>query len=228
MHPQLFLVLLLLGAVVLQYVYRRDRAAIGRQRAAMFDDCLSLFQEPRLVQDDVSLPVLTGRYKGYQVKVEPLADHIGYRKLPNLWLLVTVRGGIPYSGVFDFLVRPENIEFFSPSDSLPYRVPLPDAWPQYATLRTDRPAGMPPPELMNAHMHLFHDVRVKELLVTPQGVRIVYLADQARRAHYLVLRSSTFEKLRLAPAMLRDLLEEAVAVHRHLNEEAVDEIVRVG
>lgn len=223
MHLQLVL-LVVAGGCALWYVYRRDREAVRRRRASMFNGVLPYLQEPRLEQDDVGFPVLRGRYRGYDCKVEPVADHIGFRKLPTLWLLVTVRGRIRYSGIFDFLVRPENTEFYSPAHALSCRIDIPAPWPQYAVLSSDRPEAMPPPGIMAPHMRLFDDVKAKELLVTPRGVRIVYLANQGTRSHYLVLRSVTFEDLIIPPETVCRVLDAAIAVHHDLSEEAVSEI----
>ncbi len=222
------LLMTLAGISALWYVYHRDRVAARRQRAVMFATLLPHLQQPRLHQDDVDFPVLSGRRQGYDVKIEPVADHIGYRKLPSLWLRITVSGKIPYAGVFDFLARPENIEFYSPAFSLDHIVAVPLGWPQHSTLRSDSPEHMPPAELMDRHMQLFQDPRAKELLVTPRGVRIVYLANQAQRPHYLVLRSVSFEDLNVQPDLVCRLLDAAIAVHRDLNQETLREAATVG
>ena len=70
------------------------------------------------------------------MEVEPLVDHVAFRKIPSLWVLVTVFGEIPYGGVFDLLVRPQNVEFYSPSSTLGTIIPNPPGWPREATLRT--------------------------------------------------------------------------------------------
>lgn len=219
MHLQL-VILVLTGGCALWYVYWRDREIVRRQRAVMFNAVMPHLEGPRLEQDEVGFPVLCGRYRGHECKIEPIADHVGYRKLPSLWLLVTVKVRIPYAGIFDFLARPENIEFYSPAHSLSCRLAIPASWPQYAMLCSDRPQAMPPVQVMASHMHLFEDERVKELLVTPRGVRIVYLANQGRRSHYLVLRSVTFEDLTISADMVRGMLDAALAVHHDLSEEA--------
>jgi hypothetical protein len=53
------------------------------------DRCLTLFEHPEVLQNDVNFPVLKGFYSDRRVTLEPIADHIAYRKLPQLWLRAT-------------------------------------------------------------------------------------------------------------------------------------------
>jgi hypothetical protein len=61
-------------------------------------------------------------------------------------------------------------------------------------------------------MHLFDDERMKELLVTRRGVRLVYQASQGERAYYMVLRQPEFGPARLPAELARRLLDEAIAI----------------
>lgn len=210
------LALTLAFITVLWLMHRRHRATVKRARTSFFDDCLPLFDSYRVTQDDIDFPVLAGRYRGYSVRLQPIVDHVAVRKLPSLWLLVTVQGDIPYEGVFDFLARPLNTEFYSPSASLGAAVEIPPGWPQHAAIRSDAPGRMPPMDLLRPHIALFDDPKMKELLVTPRGVRLVYQANEAARAHYLVLRQAQFEDIVIPAGLVRRLLESAIAVHQTL------------
>jgi hypothetical protein len=210
------LALTLVFLAVLWFMHRRHRAAVKAQRASVFEACLPLFESYRVTQDDIDFPVLTGRYRGYPVRLQPIVDHVAVRKLPSLWLLVTVQGDIPYEGVFDFLVRPMNTEFYSPSASLGAEIEIPPGWPQHAAMRSDAPERMPPLDLLRPHIALFDDPKMKEFLVTPRGVRLVYQANEAARAYYLVLRQAQFEDIVIPAGLVRRLLESAIAVHQTL------------
>lgn len=203
-------------AAILWWIYARDRARIKASRGGLFDGCRDLFESCAIAQDGVDMAVLDGRYRGHDFRILPIIDHVNLRKLPSLWLLVTLRERGPYEGAVDFLVRPQNTEFYSPSSSLPVALEIPPAWPAHATLRTDRRDAMPPLPLIGRHMGFFDDPKAKELLVAPLGVRLVYQADQGRRAHYLVLRQAEFEGLTVAPELLRDLMDRAIALHYDL------------
>jgi hypothetical protein len=70
---------------------------------------------------------------------------------------------------------------------------------------------------------MFEDPRVKELLVTPRGVRIVYQIDQAERAQYLVLRQAQFADQPLGALLAERLLDRAIAIHRDLAGATTDD-----
>ena len=82
---------------------------------------------------------------------------------------------------------------------------------------------MPPQDRLTPHVAMFEDPRVKELLVTPRGVRIVYQIDQAERAQYMVLRQAQFAEQPLAALLAQRLLDRAIAIHRDLTGAAADD-----
>jgi hypothetical protein len=207
------LALCLLAAAVLWLIYRRDRARKKAVRGSYFDDCRSLFGDCRVVQRDIEFPSLDGIYEGQRVRLEPVIDHMAVRKLPSLWLKVTVLGALPIGGTIDFLVRPQNTEFYSPSEQLPLTLKIPAGWPQHALLRTDIANRSAPVDFLTPHMPIFDDPKTKELVVTPRGVRIVYQASQGERAYYMVLRQPEFGEARLPVTLARRLLEQAIAVY---------------
>lgn len=203
-------------AAILVYMYRRDRRRLRDSRAAMYGDCAHLFEDLRVIQDDVNFPVLTGRYRGYRIKLEPIADYLAFRKVPSLWLQATVYCENPNRGAFDFLVRPQNVEFWSPAWKMETSLATPPGWPEFAIARTDDPDDVPPLDKLQPHGVLFDDEKVKELLVTPKGVRITYQADQAERAYYMVLRQLVFENFRLSPDLVTSLLDRGISIHEDL------------
>lgn len=209
------------GLIALTWLYRRDRERYRRLRGAFFAACLDLFEQYRVVQDDVDFPVLTGRYRGHEVRLEPIVDHLTMRKLPSLWLQVSLIAPVPYQGIFDLLIRPRGTEFYSPSIDLAHEMRLPPGWPSDAALRSDDPARMPPLAVMAQHRYLFEDQRLKEMLVTPKGVRLVYQVQQAERARYAVLRQIEFLDNTLPPGLARRLLEATIAIRASLVAEAV-------
>jgi len=206
--------------IALSWLYRRDRERFRRLRGGFFSGCLDLFEQYRVVQDDVDFPVLTGRYRGHEVRLEPIVDHMTMRKLPSLWLQVSLIAPVPYQGIFDLLVRPRGTEFYSPSIDLAHEMRLPPGWPSDAALRSDDPARMPPLAVMAQHRYLFEDPRLKEMLVTPKGVRLVYQVQQAERAKYAVLRQIEFLDNTLPLGLARRLLEATIAIRTSLIAEA--------
>jgi len=216
-HDLIIYVFTALGILSLILIYSLDRQRMKRTRGAYFEDCLTLFSKIQITQDDVDFPVLEGTYLGYRVRLQPIIDHMTVRKLPSLWLLTTIYGPLPGTAVIDFLVRPTNTEFYSSIWSLPNSLNIPHGWPAHALFRTN---GEDPSTIdrIGLHMHLFDDPKMKELVVTSNGVRLVYQAQEAERAHYMVLRHAKFATSKLDNATAKRLLDEAIALHRSVAE----------
>ena len=213
------LAICVLFGAALWLIFRHDRRAAQAVRGAFFRECVALVDDCRVVQKGLDFPVLSGSYRGHNVRLEPVVDHIAVRKLPSLWLKVSVFADLPIPGTLDFLVRPQNTEFYSPSGHLPLTLPIPSGWPQHALLRTDLEDRSVPVHVLTPHMSMFDDPKTKELVVTPRGVRIVYQASQAERAYYMVLRQAEFGDTRLPATLAARLLEQAVAVYNSVLRE---------
>jgi len=202
----------LVAIALLVMLYRRDRARLRSRRAQFFDGCLGLFQTCRVTQEGPAYPQLSGRYCGQEVRLLPVIDDMAWRKVPVLWLKVTVLKGNAYGGVLDLLMRPGGVEVHSPSADLDYHLPLPQGWPEQALLCTDNPSSIPPLELLTPHMAVFADPYMKELVISPRGVRLVRMIWQASRLHYAVFREVRFEETRLDPEIAKSLLDAAIAI----------------
>jgi hypothetical protein len=201
------------GAIaLLVMLYRRDRSRLKAQRAQFFDDCLHLFQSYRVTQEGPTFPGLSGTYRGHDVRLEPVIDNMAWRKVPVLWLKVTILKPNPYGGVLDFLMRPGGVEVYSPSAELDHHLTLPEGWPEQALLCTDDPSSIPPLEVITPHMVLFADPYMKELVVTSRGVRLVRMIWQASRLHYAVFREIKFEGVHLDRAVAQTLLDAAIGI----------------
>ena len=79
--------------------------------------------------------------------------------------------------------------------------------------------SLPPAELLARHADLFADPRVKELDLSPKGLRIVILAEEADRGRYLIFREAEMgmtplDPDRVAPLLdrLRDLRKDVMAL----------------
>jgi hypothetical protein len=210
------LVATLFGVAALVLLHRYERSHKKRTRASFFADCLDLLDSYRITQEAVAYPLLVGKYRGYDIRMEPVIDHMAWRKLPVLWLKVTVLTEIPYSGVVDLLIRPHGAENFTPSPDLEHHVTIPEGWPQDGLLCTDDPGTMPPLDLIAPHLGIFADDRMKELVITPRGVRLVARIWQAVRANYVTFREIKFPGDRVDAELARDLLETTIAIAESL------------
>lgn len=210
----------LAGIGGLIWLYRIGRNRTRLRRAQLFADCLPLFGRYRVVQDGLHYPVLSGTYRGREVRLEPVVDNFAWRKLPVLWLKVTVLETNRHGVVLDLLMRPIGTEVYSPNDQLETRPRMPEAWPQDAILGSDRSAPPALIEQLTPHMALFDDPKMKELIVTPHGVRLVYLVDQASRPYYVIFREIRFEGGGLDSNSLRPLLDATLAIADSLAQPA--------
>lgn len=211
-------VLIAVMCAILILIGRRERATTCKQRAAIFDACLPGFDDYRITQDSVDFPVIEGNLRGRRLLLEPVVDAVTFRKLPVLWLRVTLLEPLRISAALSFLVRPQGTEFWSPSADLRHRLPIPTGWPEHALLRSDREDVANAVSSLGPHVEdFFSDLQAKEIAVSPRGVRLVYQLDQARRSNYLVLRTALFDQATVTPALLTALTERAVAIHQSLD-----------
>lgn len=203
---------ILLAVGILVWIYRRDRKRFEAERAMLFDDLRGILTDSVLTRAELDYPKLRGEYRGHKVVVDAVLDNLAVRKVPSLWLRVTILADIPFAGSCDILARAHNVEFYAPSNSFDHVLPLPQGWPEHLTIKSDDPDAVPPRSLLNRHIEVFADERVKELLVTPHGVRLVRQAAQASRAEYLVLRQSLFGPVVVPKAQVIELLDRALAL----------------
>jgi hypothetical protein len=199
----------------------RQRAAMRESRRRIYDDCAALFDAPQVEDQAGPFPSISGQYQGKRVRLDALIDSASVRKLPSVWLQLNVVESLPIACTLDLLVRPLNTEFFSPASELPLRLNPPSGWPEHAILKTDRQeAERLLPRLDTAVRVLFADLKCKELLVTPKGIRLVYQLAQAERADYLVLRAMVFDNVRVPKALCAELMDKLIAAHAELKRHA--------
>lgn len=204
------------GIAVLVVMYRRNRIAVRSRRGALFAPAYDLFSAYRVTQHGIDYPVLSGQYRGRSFHIDAIVDTLTFRKLPVLWLRVSLLAPLPGVSTLDVLVRSQNAEFYSPANSLPHALPRLPGWPLDALVRTDDPQRAPDLATIDRHMSVFARPATKELLVTAKGVRLVHMLDQARRAEYLVLRQVEFERASVDQEILKDLMDKTIALHEDL------------
>ena len=163
-------------------------------------------------------PTLTGWHDGHFVQLRPIVDTLSTRKLPIFWLQVTMPVPLDVEATFDFMMRPNGPSTFSNFEYLPHTAPTPHGLPQDGLLRTDDPDRLPAAGLIAPAFGLFSDPRVKELLVSPKGVRIVVQLAQAARAQYGVFRQAEFGDVQIDAAGLDEILAAMQGVVAGLNQ----------
>lgn len=200
-------------ALRLQRVRRARAAASERFYAAV----RGLLEGARLEDTgSVGLPRLCGRFAQFNVQVQPVVDTLPLRRLPVLWLLVTLQSPLPLRAKLDLMMRSAGPTTFSNFDQLPFTLPRPAGFPEHATLRSDDHEHVISTEVLRPHLDLFANPRAKELLLTPNGIRIVWMLAEADRARYGVFRQADFGGVDLQPEMLKTLFARLIAVRKSI------------
>ena len=158
-----------------------------------------------------------GSWNGGRVQVRTIVDTLATRKLPARWLSVSIIEQVAIPATFDMMMRPGSPTTFSNFDHLEHTLPKAPGFPAEAVLRTDIRGARFPQGLIASHLELFSEGRAKELLVTPKGVRIVWLLAEAQRARYGVFRQAEFGGATLDPALIERLLNSASALRDAIN-----------
>ena len=191
--------------------YQRDTKYKILARSTVFDDCVTLLQQALISVDKAHLPVLYGNYSGYKISLNIVEDTLGWRKLPPLWLLVKVAVNKPIQGSLDLIVRPANNEFYSPSWQWDGNLTIPNNWPQHAIIKyLHKPIDIS--LLEHIIPTLFSDLKMKELLIMPEFVRLTYMVKQANRGEYLIMRNAVYNDVPLARDIVENLIKQAIAI----------------
>lgn len=161
---------------------------------------------------------VSGSYRGLPAQVQTIVDTLAVRKLPSLWLMVTIPAPLPLRATFDLMMRPSGPTSFSNFDHLPHTITLPPDFPEHAVIRSDDPDHLLPAHVVRPHLAPFFDGRAKELLITPKGVRMVVQLAEGDRARYGVFRQASFGDVRLEAEQLRGVLDRLIALRADIEE----------
>jgi hypothetical protein len=211
------LVALVLLSTRLVYVFRNKKKRKAEAAEFLFADVTGSVEDPSFEQIGADeFPRLSGTYKGFPVQIYPLVDTLAVRRLPALWLMVTLQDSLPVKAHFDLMMRPAGTTTFSNFDRLPHTVKLHEGFPEHAIVRTDNISEVLPASLIAPHLESFFGPRAKELLITPNGLRIVWLLAEADRARYGVLRQAEFGQVQIDSLFVRNILDRLIAIRKDI------------
>ncbi len=211
--------ILLMGLWLIRQ-YLHDQRSIKHAKAHLFDEVLGLLDGAKLKQEGKDFPQVSGVFLGYEVKLSLIEDTVAVRKIPPLWLLITIQGKTVIQGSFDLIVRPSNNEFYSPAWQWNGNLQVPSHWPQHAVIKyQDNLVDVAKIDALVPQ--LFSDERAKELLITPWVLRITYMAKQAERGEYLIMRNSVFSGEVIAVEVVEKVLKQAIEIRKLLEKDAV-------
>lgn len=207
------------GAAVF-FALRREQAGRAVMRAGYLSAVGVLFTGRREVVQPSGFPRMAGVHEGVEFDIQVVSDTLSLRKLPALWVIVSVPGALPTGASVDVMLRPTGMETFSHFARMPVQVPVPPGFPEDCAIRTDAPGAVPFERAVRAVLGAVDQDRLKEVLVTPKGVRLVFLAEEAHRGKYLIFRDAEMGRVPLSPARLAPFLAAAA----RLREDVLREI----
>jgi hypothetical protein len=115
-------------------------------------------------------------------------------------------------------VRPANNEFYSPSWQWDGNLIIPTNWPQHAIIKyLHKPIDK---GILEHHVPtLFEDNMMKELLIMPDFVRLTYMAKQADRGEYLIMRNAVYSETPIEKTLVETLLKQAIAIRQTIESQ---------
>jgi hypothetical protein len=194
-----------LGLWLSARLVQENRARIAA-RAGYFAALKPLFDAGETRLQPTGFPRMTGKRCGLSYDLQAIPDTLTFRKLPALWVLVTLPEPMPLQATLNLMSRPSGNELFSRFPTLPHSLPTPSDLPAHVVIRTDNATMIPTSDLISAHADLFNDPQVKELVLSPRGIRIVILAEEADRGRFLIFREAEMGRTPLSPARLESIL----------------------
>jgi hypothetical protein len=209
------------GLAVWLFGRARTGAALRRAaRAGYFDAARAGFAGVTTGRAPDGFARLNGRRGGRLFDLQAVPDTLTFRKLPALWLLVSLPEPMPVGATLDILMRPTGNEPFSRFRDLPRSLEPPAGAPGGLAMRCDDPSGLPSGALILRHLSLFGDPRLKELVLSPRGLRAVWLAEEAERTRYLLFRDSEMGRAPVDAATVTRLADALAALADDLEAEA--------
>lgn len=204
----LFLIATALLLGLARLIWESLGAANARRaaRAGYFDRAIAGLTLVRRRIEPTGFPRIACRHNNLSYDLQVVPDTLTFRKLPALWVLVTQTEPLPLQATLDLMMRPRLLETFSQFRDLPHEIAVPSGLPADCALRCDDPAHLPTEGLLARHAGVFADPRVKELILSPKGLRLVFLAEEAERTRYLLFRDAEMGGQPLAPQRLEPML----------------------
>lgn len=212
----------LVATLVLLLAWTTIKANRARSlaRAGYFSQIESLFDSATTRTQPTGFPRMTGHLGTHAFDVQVVIDSLTFRKLPALWVMLSLPEPVPVNATLDIMVRPTGQEPFSHFATLPQSLPALNGLPEGSAIRSDDAANLPGAAVLEPHLSVFADPMVKELVVAPKGIRLVILAEEADRGRFLIYRDAEMGSKPLHPARLSPLIDAILALRKTLIEAA--------
>jgi hypothetical protein len=202
------------------WIALRDARAAAAARHCLLDSGLNVLDAPRLSIEPSGFPKIEGTLKGRAFRVALIPDTLTFRRLPQLWLDVTLRRNLPaVRDSIAILIRPSGNDYYSLTDRLRDYLTPPAGFPDSCLIKGQGPGA---PALLNrlapCAARLLQDSKIKEIDVSPRGIRIVRQFAQGSRGSHLILRQSVFEGALLQADELEAMIDAATQIENTLTE----------
>jgi hypothetical protein len=205
--------LLAAGSIAaITFVGMRDHRAAKAARRGVLDRCAGVLDAAVLTHGADHFPHLTGRHRGREARVDLLCDTMTIRRLPQLWMSTTLLDQNLDLPGFAILVRPAGTEFYSLTSRFEHRLETPMGFPAEVLIRGDAGAEHLLDELRATLGNVLTDPRIKEVAVTPRGLRIIRQAAEGKRGDHLLLRQSVFENACVPQGDLARVLDDLQSI----------------
>lgn len=184
--------LVIVFSVSLWWLYKQHHRQVIQSRANLLNGFAKIMEVNETRFNTAGYASLQGVFNQTPLSLRVEVDNMTARKIPVMWLHIKLDNTPAIHGSLDILVRPQNTEFYSPSWQWSQPITPLAGWPEHARYMSRDMA----PDLQSIDTDvrtIFADQKVKELLITPDAVRLTYLIRQADRGNYLLLRSVQFD-----------------------------------
>ena len=207
----------LIGIATTAALARRERRARTARQSLLFDDCRDLFEASHVAPGPDGFPRLDGILAGHPVRLAAIPDTLTLKRLPQLWLSVTVKREIPVATDFALLARANGAEFFSITQRLRVRLELPAPLTGELLARgSHADAQEVLDDLATPLSMIFADPKVKEAAVTRRGLRLCYQAGEGKRGEHLLLRQMAFAESRIDPETVLTIFDQLLGIEAAL------------
>lgn len=205
-----FLLFCLLGVAALVALARKELRDDLRRRARLLDAAAGLLDDASVTVGGDGYPRLDGTYEGgSRISLEVVPDSLVPRRLPQLWLKLTLlapeASSRPSIGV---LARPVGTEFYSRVLGLPDTI-APSFATDFPLLMRGRGVSEAVIERTSGLFRtLFSDPALKEIVITPRGAGSVRQIAEGDRGAHVLYRQMRFPVSQVSPDFVRNALAE--------------------
>lgn len=209
-----FAILLLAAAASVLILFgRREARTAAAARHSILDPVRDVLSTPTVEIDACGFPKMEGKFRGRSFRVSLIPDTLTFRRLPQLWLDVTLKRNLPVSGGIAILVRQSGADYYSLTDHFHERFAPPENFPDVCLIKGDGPGARQILDRIAPYVaNLLRDPHFKEVAITPRGIRIMRQLAEGKRGDHLILRQIVFEGARLDPEGLEDVIASVIEI----------------